>query len=306
MKTQKKHPIKISNFYRKALEGLYDGVYFVDKNRKILFWSEAAARISGYLKEDVEGCCCHDNTLKCTDKNGKPLCKKLCPSSLCIKHKIPKTDRVYLKTKLGDRLLIDIHATPLLDKNNVALGSVVVFRDASPYERLEKAYNRIRKLSITDPLTSLLNKRAINQRLDAEIRMVRRYKFHLSIAIADIDFFKKVNDNYGHQSGDSVLKQISMILESNLRSVDMIGRMGGDEFIVIFPHTKKEDAFIPVERLCRIVEQFKFKKINKNITISFGITDFSDKDTRVSFVKRADEYLYKAKNSGRNRVVMDK
>ena len=102
-----------------------------------------------------------------------------------------------------------------------------------------------------------------------------------------------------------MLKQMSKLLVKNVRSVDMVGRLGGDEFVIIFPHIREEDAIIPVERLRKVIEQFKFNKIKTNICMSFGITEFKEADNRNSFIKRADENLYKAKNSGRNRVITD-
>ena len=302
---KRKSPVNILNFYHRALDSIYDGVYFVDKNRKILFWNKGAERISGYSKEEVENHHCYDDVLQHTARKGSSLCKKLCPLLWCMKYKLPRVQRLYLKTKSNQRLAVDIHATPLLNKSNIVTGAIAIFRDATAEEKLEGAYRKIRKLSITDPLTSILNKKAINQKIDTEIKRANRYKFPVSLAMADIDFFKKINDRYGHQIGDSALKQMSKLIVKNVRSVDMVGRMGGDEFIIIFPHIRKENAFIPVERLRQAIEQFKFNKIKTSVCMSFGITEFKEGDSRNSFIKRADENLYKAKNSGRNRVITD-
>jgi diguanylate cyclase (GGDEF)-like protein/PAS domain S-box-containing protein len=305
MEGHKKQLIKISSFYRRALDTIYNGVYFVDRNKRILFWNEGAERILGYSREEIEGRHCLSDILKHTDKKGRHLCKNKCPLFWCLKNKLPKSERLYVQTKSGERLPVDIHVVPVLGKNKSVIGAIEVFRDASALERLEKSYQKIRHLSLTDSLTSLLNKRAINQRIDAEIKRAQRYKFFLSLAIADIDFFKKINDTYGHQVGDSVLKQMALLFTKNLRSVDTVGRIGGDEFIIVFPHTSRENAFIPIERLRKMIEQFKFKKISNNITVSFGIAELKDAEDKSSLVKRADDYLYKAKNLGRNMVIAE-
>jgi diguanylate cyclase (GGDEF)-like protein len=179
---------------------------------------------------------------------------------------------------------------------------------------LRKANEEIRILSITDPLTGCSNRGCLNARLPQEIIRAGRYNRPLSIVMCDIDHFKKVNDTYGHQAGDLVLKEFSKRINDSIRDkVDMLARYGGEEFLVTLPETGLEGALNVAERLRRVISETNFdigtKKIK--ITASFGVAGFdSDKLSEEmsidTLINLADNYLYQAKNEGRNRVAGDK
>ncbi|OQY05186.1 MAG: diguanylate cyclase response regulator [Desulfobacteraceae bacterium 4572_123] len=176
---------------------------------------------------------------------------------------------------------------------------------------LRQANEEIRILSITDPLTGCSNRGCLNTRLPEEIQRAGRYNRPLSIVMCDIDHFKKVNDTYGHQAGDLVLKEFSKRINDSIRDkVDLLARYGGEEFLVTLPETDLDGALHLAERLRRVISEKEFnigaKKIN--ITASFGVAgfDFNNAGDEISFdilVRHADEYLYQAKSEGRNRVV---
>jgi len=176
---------------------------------------------------------------------------------------------------------------------------------------LRQANEEIKILSITDPLTGCSNRGCLNKRLPEEIQRAGRYNRPLSIVMCDIDYFKKINDTYGHQAGDLVLKEFSKRIEDSIRDkVDLLARYGGEEFLVTLPETDLDGALNLAERLRRFISENKFKIEAKKIkiTASFGVAGF-DPDNRhgeVSFdimIKAADKYLYQAKNEGRNRVA---
>ncbi len=176
---------------------------------------------------------------------------------------------------------------------------------------LRRANEEIRILSITDPLTGCYNRGCLNMRLPQEIQRAARYNRPLSIFMCDIDHFKKVNDTYGHQAGDLVLKEFSKRINDSIRDkVDLLARYGGEEFLVTLPETNLDGALHLAERLRRVISEKKYnigtKKIN--ITASFGVAGFDSDNAgdEISFdilVKHADKYLYQAKSEGRNRVV---
>ncbi len=176
---------------------------------------------------------------------------------------------------------------------------------------LRQANKEIRILSITDPLTGCSNRGCLNTRLPQEIKRAGRYNRPLSIVMCDIDHFKKVNDTYCHQAGDLVLIEFSKRINDSIRDkVDMLARYGGEEFLVTLPETDLDGALHLAERLLRVISEKKFdigtKKIK--ITASFGVAGFDSDNAggEISFdtlINRADEYLYQAKNEGRNRVA---
>jgi len=170
---------------------------------------------------------------------------------------------------------------------------------------LEENNKLLYQKAITDPLTKLYNREYMIEYLRNKIKESKRYNFPLSVAIIDIDFFKKVNDTYGHLIGDCVLKELSNLLKQHFRDTDVVARYGGEEFIVIMPFSSKKEAFKKMECFRNVVEEFIFcDKTNVKLTISVGISEWNrKKDDIETLIKKADERLYEAKKSGRNKVV---
>jgi len=163
-------------------------------------------------------------------------------------------------------------------------------------------HKKIFDLSITDELTSLYNRRKIMEILKTEIERATRYGFELALIIADIDYFKKVNDNYGHVMGDLVLKKVALVLRNSIRKVDYIGRYGGEEFIIILPETSLQNAILLAERIKKMFNALKIEGLEQPITLSFGIATLTTGKDIDTLIKEADTALYEAKNSGRNQI----
>jgi len=169
-------------------------------------------------------------------------------------------------------------------------------------QQLEKSNAELQLLSITDPLTGLYNRHKIDAELANECSRATRYGGTFSLLILDIDWFKKVNDEYGHQAGDTVLKEYAELMLKNSRDIDMVGRWGGEEFIILCPRISISQAHALGERVRNSVEQYQFS-IEKMLTVSVGVAEFNHKESVLELIKRADDNLYKAKSNGRNRVV---
>ena len=168
-------------------------------------------------------------------------------------------------------------------------------------------YSKVLQYATLDALTNLNNRRQFEVRLKQEIAITKRQKNPLCAMMIDIDFFKKVNDTYGHASGDAVLRTVASIIKEHLRESDIPSRYGGEEFAVLLPYTHIEEAKIVGERLRKAVETtpIPIDKKNINVTISMGLAEFSPQETGEDLFKRADSALYEAKESGRNRVCVD-
>jgi diguanylate cyclase (GGDEF)-like protein len=153
-----------------------------------------------------------------------------------------------------------------------------------------------------DVLTETLNRGALLSYLENDIKRARRLKSSLSLIMFDVDFFKKVNDTYGHLVGDSVLRQLAIIIKDVIRDIDLFGRYGGEEFIIILPDTNLEQALVLANRLLLKVRESNFltNKINLRITISIGLTEYKAEESIDLFIERSDEAMYEAKKSGRN------
>ena len=164
----------------------------------------------------------------------------------------------------------------------------------------------LKELAITDELTQLFNSRHFCKQLDMEIYRSKRYKHPLSLLFLDVDHFKKYNDAYGHLQGDKVLIRLGQIIKSCLRTMDSAYRYGGEEFTVILPETKCEEALVVAARIKNLMETEKFIPVSGNIvkvTISIGVTEYCPDERVSSFVERADKAMYIAKQEGRNQVA---
>ena len=155
-----------------------------------------------------------------------------------------------------------------------------------------------------DPLTKVLSRRSLEFILSSQFHIAKISKRPLSIAMVDIDDFKRINDQYGHQIGDAVLRKVAGFIQDNLRKSDFIFRYGGEEFLIIFPFTTKKDAVFVMERILKKLSNLKLKygDFEGNITISAGIASIDDASDMYTLVSKADKALYRAKRSGKNRV----
>jgi diguanylate cyclase (GGDEF)-like protein len=164
-------------------------------------------------------------------------------------------------------------------------------------------YEQIEKLATTDSLTGIFNRFQIMKLLKMEVERADRYNKVFSVILFDIDNFKSINDTYGHQKGDMVLQKVASIFRENLRKTDYFGRFGGEEFIIVAPETKAEDAYKLAEKLRKILEKTKFDSIGK-VTASFGIAQYEKGKDINKLLKEADDALYMAKREGKNRVCI--
>lgn len=165
----------------------------------------------------------------------------------------------------------------------------------------KKTEEELQLLAITDPLTNLYNRRKFSELLNMEIQRERRYKTGLALILCDLDHFKTINDHFGHEVGDAVIKIFAQTSKENIRETDILARWGGEEFIFLIPATDLDSTLAIAEKLRSATEKITLPPVG-HIAASFGVTQFDDSDQVESFIKRADDALYLAKNKGRNCV----
>jgi len=198
-------------------------------------------------------------------------------------HRLTYNELIEKMSKLNDQI---VNITRELEKKNA---------------QLKEALSTVKRIMNTDPLTGIFNRRAIDKLISREFSLALRHKLPLSVVMIDIDFFKKINDTYGHEIGDYVLKSFASKVKKLIRKEDIFGRYGGEEFILILPNTKIDNSYQASERIRQKLEKMKLKGIKGNITASFGLTEILPTDNENSLIKRADDALYLAKRKGRNR-----
>jgi diguanylate cyclase (GGDEF)-like protein/PAS domain S-box-containing protein len=175
---------------------------------------------------------------------------------------------------------------------------VGMWQDITERKHIEE---EISLMATTDALTGIANRRELNRQLEKEIERSKRYGVPLSLIMYDIDYFKRVNDTFGHDAGDRVLQTLTALVKSNIRTVDIVARWGGEEFMILMPQSDAEAAGDAAEKLRQKIVEHPFEQVG-NLTVSFGVTAFTSDDDLNVFLKRVDDALYHAKENGRNRV----
>lgn len=168
---------------------------------------------------------------------------------------------------------------------------------------LKASEERLRELSLTDPLTGLANRRRLMDMLDAAVRRARRYGVPLSVVALDIDHFKHINDTYGHDAGDVVLQGLAQQMQDMVRKTDLTARSGGEEFFILLADTPLERALGLAQRLRQAAARLRFESIPEGITCSYGVAQYQPDDSVETLLQRADQALYQSKNQGRDQVT---
>jgi diguanylate cyclase (GGDEF)-like protein/PAS domain S-box-containing protein len=210
-------------------------------------------------------------------------------------------DEVYIGeltniAKDSSKVFVNVKIHPRYNIEGTKVGYIAIMEDITDRKLLEE------KISIDD-LTGLYNKLAFDSFIQEKCKYVKRYNQDLSLLIFDIDYFKKVNDSYGHLAGDNVLKIIAKILKERVRETDIVARWGGEEFVIILINANKSKSYKVAKSIKNSISSYDFDLIGKNITVSCGIAQFNNHKDCISLFIEADKALYEAKHRGRNAIV---
>ena len=281
-------------------KNLYDSIRVVDPiNKKVI-------EIKGDKAEDVQGTC-------------YGLWKKNQYCRNCISMRAYVENDTLLKMEFTEGKVMIITASPVTIEGNVYVVEMIKAVPKSGYimnnekdtDNVQSLLNQMNDAAIKDELTGIYNRRYINENLPIEMNNSRVYNQPLCVIMADLDFFKYVNDNHGHVVGDWVLKDFAKILSTSIRSSsDWVSRYGGEEFLIVLRNTDAHNGFKVAEKIRKLVEEkgFVYGDINIKITASFGVYSIIARDVNLSvdeLINEADKNLYLAKNSGRNKTVIN-
>lgn len=293
--------------YKTILDNLYDGVYLVDKERRILYWNAAAEKITGFTSKQVVGTRCMDNLLNHVTENGVQLCHHGCPLLATMTDGIRREAEVYLHHANGHRLPVLVRTAPVRDDQGEIIGGVEVFSDNTSILSIRTQMRRLEDTSLRDPLTNIGNRHFLDRRLKLALADFEQNRVPFGILFADIDHFKNFNDTFGHEIGDKVLCMVANTLARNTRAEDTAVRWGGEEFVVLLNNIEYAGLCTAAEKLRSLVENSSITVSSDQlkVTLSIGIANFHLGDTPETLVKRADQNMYKSKMAGRNRVTCD-
>ncbi len=297
---------KGDDFFKELLDNLYEGVYAVDLERRITYWNNGAERLTGFAAADVLGHRCMDNILMHVDDEGSSLCLTACPLSETMRTGTPGENNVYLHHRDGYRLPVAVRCSPIHDASGSIVGGVEVFRDDSPRLELEERVEELQRLALLDPLTGAGNRRYAEMEIGNRLAELRRHGWSFGLAFIDLDYFKEINDRYGHVVGDETLRMIARTAMNSLRTFDFLGRWGGEEFVAVITHADEIGLDIAAERTRVLIEQssLTLPQGNLEVTVSVGATLAHTGDTLETLVHRADRLMYASKSAGRNRTTL--
>ena len=292
--------------YEKVIASLHDGLYFVDRDRTIIYWNKAAERISGFTAEEVIGKSCGDSILTHIDSEGRNLCEQGCPLARTIADGTPRENEIYMHHKEGHRIPVSVRVSTLTDEKGNVTGGIELFTDISNQAANELRVKELEKLALLDNLTQLANRNYIEREIQGRFEEKKRLKVPFGILFIDIDHFKQFNDRYGHDIGDDVLKFVANTFIANSRPFDLYGRWGGEEFIGVIRNINREDLVTLGNRLRTLIagSYIMHAEQKLSVTISIGATLVAESDTMDGIIKRADTLLYTSKADGRNCLTM--
>jgi diguanylate cyclase (GGDEF)-like protein/PAS domain S-box-containing protein len=296
-----------SSLYKVILDNLYDGVYFVDTDRRVTYWNPGAERLTGYTSDEVVGTQCQEKLLRHIDEHGCVLCDASCPFAQTLTDGKAHEVEMYLHHKQGYRLPVLVRVSPVFDAENRIIGAVQTFSDNTAKIAAVNRTKELEEIAFLDPLTSLGNRRFTEANLRNWLDQMQRYSWPFGLMFVDIDNFKRVNDTYGHDIGDEVLRMVARTMMHNSRPFDVLGRWGGEEFIAIVVNVTQAHLSAISHRFRLLVEQSSLDVdgTEVQVTVSIGATLARKEDTLDLLVKRADKYMYHSKQQGRNRVTLD-
>lgn len=300
-----------SEFYKTMLESMYEGIYFVDKTRKITFWNKGAEKITGFKAKDMLGMHCYDNILNHVDEFGTKLCLQGCPLHKTIEDGQMREVSVYLHHRNGHRVNVLARTMPIFENGEI-FGSVEVFNqvknDTHDLHGDGRQYSveELKMLALYDQLTMLPNRKHTETFMAAKLTEYQQFDIPFGVAFMDIDNFRDFNNQYGHDLGDEVLKMVAKTYSNATRNTDLIGRWGGEEFIAVFTGVNEQQFAILCEKIRMLVQASVIRKETHEhcVTVSIGGALARPNDDIDSIVKRADENMYISKQNGKNRVTI--
>ncbi len=290
---------------------LYDGYFLLDAHGTYCIWSDGMPGMTGLSLHNTVGRTWHPSDVQLrslTDEKEAPESRESTAIGQVLKNARPQFASRLLKSSESRHFKIDVYTMPIVDANNRSAGVVQLLRNKSGVRRQSREYVELKLAATRDALTGVANRGQLETQLrhlleDFHAHEGTRY---LSVIFLDVDKFKRINDTYGHQTGDEVLVDLTRLLQHETYSGELIGRYGGEEFVVVCPDTDLPSTVRRAERLRQAVMKSSIGGVSSlNVTSSFGVSTTRLGDTVQTLLERADNCLYRAKETGRNKTCWE-
>lgn len=299
------------SLFKGVLDKLCEGVRFVDMEGTVTFWNKGAELITGYAAKDMAGGRCDALRIVFEDEQTN-ACSHICPLSSNMKSDDVFEQKVYVRHRDGHLVPVLMSVSRLMDEGGQCTGIAEMFHDISWKTRALDRIAELKELSLADPLTLAGNRRHGERTIHGKVEELKRFGTKFGIAVVDVDNFKRVNDTFGHNTGDRLLQAIAKSLSATLRPFDTVCRWGGDEFVVIASNLRNEkDMMSLANRLRLLVEETVFENPGPkggivSATVSIGAALAHHGEEAVDLVERVDGLMYQSKSLGKNIVTLGK
>jgi len=293
-----------TGFFRAMVENLHDGAYFVDRDRRILYWNKSAEELTGYLSEEVVGKRCDDDILMHVDEEGRNLCRDMCPLAETLEDGELREVEVYLHHKAGHRVPVSIRVAPVRDRRGAITGAVELFAENSAMVAARERIEELEKVSTLDELTGLPSRRCLEQEIVSRVDELARFGRSFGVVCVSVDRMAKVNGAFGREVGDDVLRMVGNTLLYNCRPFDVIGRWNGAEFLGTVVGVEREGLVRVAERLHALIGKsvLPLEDGTVSVTASVGGVMAEWGDTADVLIERAEGMMSASKGAGRDRV----
>lgn len=291
-------------FEKELIDHMHDGVVFVDPQRQIMLWNTGAERLTGVAATAALGQTLLPSLLVMSAQDGRLIDDADCPIAKAISTGTVNGQRISVIGRKGQHVEVDLQCIPVCTTDRGVLGATVLIHDASSEASLEQRCQALHVEMTKDPMTQVANRAEFDRALDMFIEAHQETGLPCSLIMADIDHFKRINDNFGHQAGDEAIITFAALLKSMCRTGDLVARYGGEEFAVLCADCNNATAAARAEQMRRkLCETPQTELGGKTISASFGVSELQQGDTPETLLRRADRALLQAKDQGRNQVV---
>jgi diguanylate cyclase (GGDEF)-like protein/PAS domain S-box-containing protein len=283
----------------------YDGIYIVNRDRKITYWNEAAERLTGYSANESVGKQCFSNFLDDVDECGNRMCDTACPLNKAMTDGEPTEAEFFLRHKDGYRVPVSLRILPMRNSAQEVVGAVEVFTDTTAKDRARKRRRELENASFRDPVTRLPNCRYMELKVAQALEEHKQFDREYGLVLLDLDRFQQVNDAHGRDTGDALLRTVAETLQHTMRAADVVGRWGSEEFMVLITDLNAMALGDLAERSRVLIAQSSVMNGTSRVslTASIGATLLNHTDTAESAIRRTEELMTQSKNAGGDRTT---
>ncbi len=291
-------------FPARLLDNMHDAVMFIDSSLRVTYWNHGAERLTGIAGDSVLQHLWTPGLLSMHNEKGKPVNDDDCPVRCATTSGVQSLRRLSICGRTGRTVMVDAHAVPVASPEGIMLGSILLLHDASSETSLELRCQSLHEKATKDPLTQVANRAEFDRVHEMFVNAHREQKVPCSLIMCDLDHFKQVNDNFGHQAGDDAIKSLAALMKNCCRPGDLVARYGGEEFVMLCADCDNAAVARRAEAVRKAMAQLRQPRLaGRVVTASFGVTEVQPGDTPETMLRRADRALLMAKEKGRNMVV---